>query len=65
MKQVRIGVIGVGGRGVLASAWHKPGGNSVVIAGADVSTTNLDKFKQELNPDAFTTQNYLTLLDSR
>lgn len=35
MKQVRIGVIGVTGRGGLWKHWHKPEGKSVVAGGAD------------------------------
>ncbi|MFH1009283.1 MAG: hypothetical protein V1800_17550 [Candidatus Latescibacterota bacterium] len=38
MEQIRIGVIGVTGRGGLAAHWHQPKGRSVVVAGADIST---------------------------
>lgn len=61
--QVRIGVIGVGGRGAIARHWHHPGGRSVVVAGADINSSHLDQFKNELNPDAFVTTDYRELLD--
>ena len=35
MKQVRIGIIGVTGRGTLYEHWHNPDGESVVTGGAD------------------------------
>jgi predicted dehydrogenase len=55
MKQVRIGVIGVTGRGGLAHCWNKPDGDSVVTAGMDVSEEALSHFKEKLNAEAFTT----------
>lgn len=62
MKQVRIGIIGVRGRGELAVHWHNPEGNSVVIAGADVNDMALQKFKEKINKDAFVTKDYKELL---
>jgi len=37
MSQIRIGLIGVTGRGGIARHWHQPEGRSVVVAGADIS----------------------------
>jgi len=62
MSQLRIGVIGVTGRGGIARHWHDPEGRSVVVAGADVSQEALDMFKQNINGDAFTTLDYQELL---
>ena len=62
MKQIRIGVIGVTGRGGLAAHWHQPEGRSVVAAGADISTEALEHFKKEVNSEAFVTQDYQQLL---
>lgn len=65
MEQVRIGVIGVSGRGGIARYWHNPQGRSVVVAGADISTKNLDHFKETINPDAFVTADYRELLERK
>ncbi len=62
MGQLRMGMIGVGGRGVIAAHWHQPNGRSVVVAGADVSDEALAKFKTDINPQAFTTRDYRELL---
>ena len=61
MKQVRMGIIGVGGRGGIAVHWHKPGGTSVVVAGADVSPKNLETFREKYG-NVFTTTDYRELL---
>ena len=61
MKQVRMGIIGVGGRGGIAVHWHKPGGKSIVVAGADVSDKNLNEFRKKY-PNSFVTKNYKELL---
>jgi predicted dehydrogenase len=63
MTQIRIGVIGVTGRGALARSWHKPDGDSVVTAGMDVTEEALSHFKETLNPDAFMTTDVDELLD--
>ena len=62
MTQLRIGVIGVTGRGGIARHWHQPEDRSIVVAGADISPTALETFKQNVNPDAYTTPNYQDLL---
>lgn len=62
MTQLRIGVIGVTGRGGIARHWHEPEGRSIVVAGADISPAALETFKQNVNADAFTTQDYQELL---
>lgn len=62
MKQVRIGVIGVGGRGTIALHWHNPSGSSIVVAGADISRKALSDFKERINKDAFVTTDFKELL---
>lgn len=62
MKQVRIGVIGTGGRSSIVQYWHNPKGNSIVVAAADVSVEALDRFKEEVNEEAFVTTDYKELL---
>ncbi|RLF39572.1 MAG: hypothetical protein DRN21_03410, partial [Thermoplasmata archaeon] len=44
-QPVRIGIIGVSGRGGLSRHWHKPGGKSIVVAGADINEEYLREFK--------------------
>lgn len=51
MAQLRIGMVGVTGRGGLSKLWHDPEGRSIVPAGMDVSQTALDYFRSEVNPD--------------
>lgn len=62
MKEVKIGVIGVGGRGTLARAAHLPGEGFRVVAGADVVDANLVRFKGYAGEDAFVTKDYRKLL---
>ncbi|NWQ40727.1 Gfo/Idh/MocA family oxidoreductase [Bacillus sp. EB106-08-02-XG196] len=62
MTQVRIGVIGTGGRSTIVEYWHNPTGNSVVVGAADVSLKALEKFKKEINHEAFVTTDYKELL---
>ncbi|NBJ68840.1 MULTISPECIES: Gfo/Idh/MocA family oxidoreductase [Clostridia] len=65
MKQLRIGIIGVGARSILAKYWHKPDGNSIVNAAADISQHSLERFKEEINESAFITTDYQELLARR
>lgn len=65
-EQLRIGMVGVGGRGGLWRHWHKPeGGRSVVVAGADVSEPNLERFRQDNGKNPFTTDDYRVLLERK
>jgi len=62
--QLRIGMIGVGGRGGLWRHWHNPdGGRSVVVAGADVSESALDAFRHGAGGNPFTSKDYRAVLD--
>ncbi len=65
MEQVRIGIIGVGGRGSIAKNWHQPDGKSVVVAGADINDKSLKDFRNDVNPDAFVTNEYRELLSRK
>ncbi len=60
--QIRVGVIGVRGRGGIAQHWHKPDGRSVVVAGMDMSDAALDQFKEAVNKDAAVTKDADELL---
>ncbi len=60
--QLRIGIIGINGRGRLSRYWHDPDGKSIVAAAADISQYNLDQFRQYGNADAFCTLDYHELL---
>lgn len=62
MKQVRIGMIGAGLRSGIAKYWHDPNGKSIVVAAADVSQSRLDEFRENINKDAFVTQDYRELI---
>ncbi|MBT9144017.1 MAG: putative oxidoreductase YteT [Dehalococcoidia bacterium] len=61
-EQVRIGVIGVSGRGSMAKHWHHPGGKSIVVAGADVNEKFLGDFKKKMNEKVFASTDYRELL---
>lgn len=62
MKDLRIGVIGSGGRGGLATHAHKPGKGSRVVACCDVNEQALEMNRQWYGSDIFTTRDYRKLL---
>lgn len=61
-KQIRIGIIGVGGRGAIAVHLHNPAGRSIVAAGADINKDFLKDFKGKFGNSVFTTTDYRELL---
>ncbi|MDD2629350.1 MAG: Gfo/Idh/MocA family oxidoreductase [Limnochordia bacterium] len=64
MDKIKIGVVGVSGRGAMARCWHNERQErSVVVAGMDTSTEFLEGFKQRVNPNAYTTTNFEELLE--
>ncbi len=63
MQKVRLGIIGVSGRGGLAEHWHNPGGSSEVVAGADINPVFLDEFKKKTGENTFITTDYKKLLE--
>ncbi|MFZ2654498.1 MAG: Gfo/Idh/MocA family oxidoreductase [Victivallales bacterium] len=62
MKEIKIGVIGVGGRGTLARCAHLPGEGSRIVAGVDVNDENLKNFKEFAGDDVFVSKDYKKLL---
>lgn len=62
MNRVRIGVIGAGLRRNLALYWHKPEGESEIVALADLSEERQQKFQEEVGTQIFLTKDYKELL---
>ena len=62
MKEIKIGVIGVGGRGGLARSAHKPEDGCRIVAGADVNPKAFETFKEHVGEDVFTTNDYKEVL---
>lgn len=62
MDKVRMGIIGVGGRGGLARHWQDSG-RAEVVAGCDISDKQLAAFKERFGPHVFVTKDYRELLD--
>ncbi len=60
--QLRIGMIGVSGRGGLWRHWHEPEGRSLVVAGADINPVYLKAFAEENGGDPLVTDDYRALL---
>jgi len=60
--QLRIGMIGVSGRGGLWRHWHQPKGRSVVVGAADVRQDFLDDFRREQGSNPFTSTDYRELI---
>lgn len=60
--ELRIGVIGAGGRGNLAEYAHCPSEGVRVAAGADINPKALDKFKDTFGSDVLVTSDYKQLL---
>ncbi len=63
MEDLRIGVIGSGGRGGLAAHAHKPGKGSRIVACCDVDRNVLEWNRQRYGKEIFTTTDYCELLD--
>ena len=62
MKDLKIGVIGSGGRGVIAAHAHHPGKGSRIVACCDVSAATLESNKEKFGPELYTTHCYEDLL---
>ena len=62
MNELRIGVIGAGGRGELADHAHKPETGVRLVAGADIVPAARAKFKERYGADTFVTADYRELL---
>ncbi|HIJ64973.1 MAG TPA: Gfo/Idh/MocA family oxidoreductase, partial [Candidatus Hydrogenedentes bacterium] len=61
--ELRIGVIGAGGRGALAAHAHKPDDGVRLVAGADVRPEPLERFKEAYGAGVFVTTDYRELLN--
>jgi predicted dehydrogenase len=61
-KELRLGVIGSGGRGGLAAFAHRPGRGSRIAACCDVDKATLEKNRQQYGADLFTTTKLKALL---
>jgi predicted dehydrogenase len=61
VDKVRIGVIGVWGRGAIAKNWQASG-RAEVVAGMDIHDHNIAIFKREVAPDAWITKDYRELI---
>ncbi|MCY3019225.1 MAG: Gfo/Idh/MocA family oxidoreductase [Planctomycetota bacterium] len=62
MRELRIGVIGSGGRGGLARHAHQPDGGARVVACCDVRPEALAKNREWYGPEVFTTDDYRKLV---
>ena len=62
MDKLRIGVIGVCGRGAIANQW-RDNERSEVVGGADVSEAALADFKERMGDHVFTATDYRRLLE--
>ncbi|NLE99970.1 MAG: Gfo/Idh/MocA family oxidoreductase [Anaerolineales bacterium] len=60
--QLRIGMIGVSGRGGLWRHWHAPEGRSVVVAGVDIKPEALEAFRSQHGGRPFTSTDYREML---
>jgi predicted dehydrogenase len=60
--ELKIGVIGAGGRGSLARYAHKPEEGVRIVAGADITDAALEQAKERYGPDTFVTKDYRELL---
>jgi predicted dehydrogenase len=60
--ELRIGVIGAGGRGWLAKFAHMPEKGVRVVAGVDIVPKALEQFKQAYGPDVFVCEDYRDMI---
>lgn len=63
MDDLRIGVIGAGGRGVIASYAHRPGAGSRVTTCCATDPQALEASRRRYGDDVFTTDDYRALLE--
>lgn len=62
---LRIGVIGAGGRGGLASSAHMPEEGARIVAAADPTSDTLKKAKEKYGDKIFTTKDYKRILERK
>ena len=61
-QELRIGVIGAGGRGALAGHAHKPDEGVRIVAGADTDLAALKRFSDHYGPSVLATADYREVL---
>ncbi len=61
-RELRIGVIGAGGRGGLAGHAHDPRAGVRLVAAADIRSAALDRFRDLYGPDVLLTEDYRDIL---
>ena len=61
-QEIRLGVIGAGGRGALAQHAHKPEQGVRLVAGADLNEAALRKFGEKYGRDVLLTKDYRDIL---
>ena len=61
-SELRIGVIGAGGRGRLAEYAHDPDAGVRVVAGADTDAAVFERFREKFGDDVLTTDDYRQVL---
>lgn len=64
-SQIRIGVIGVSGRGGLVSHMHHPEGRSLVVGGADIHAKFFADFRKRFGEAVFVTEDYRKLVERK
>jgi predicted dehydrogenase len=62
MREIKIGVIGVGGRGGLAKCAHLPEDGYRLVAGVDVNAESLKQFEAFAGDEVFVSKDYRKLL---
>lgn len=62
-RELRIGVIGAGGRGGLAGLAHRPDDGVRLVAGCDKDTKALERFQETYGADTLVTDDYRGVLD--
>ncbi|MFW6292980.1 MAG: Gfo/Idh/MocA family protein, partial [Spirochaetota bacterium] len=62
MEDLRIGVIGAGGRGSIARHAHRPNEGSRIVACCDTVPAHLEQAREWYGSDTFTTSDYRELL---
>ena len=65
MKALNIGVVGAGGRGVIARQAHQPEAGVRIVAGADSSQKALETLREFVGGDLLATTDYRELLADR
>lgn len=63
MEDLKIGVIGTGGRGSVARHAHNPGEGSRIVACCDTEESALAKGREDYGADIYTTSDYRDLLN--